>query len=380
MDWDIPLFATYSDEEDVEAVARVLRRGTFWACGSEIVELEKKIASYLGVEYALLCNSGTSALHMLLSANDVSGGEVIVPSFSFVATANAVLLAGATPVFAESEDETFGLTVKDVERKITDKTKAVMIMHCGGCPAKESLAIRALCQERGILFLEDAAQSFGATIEGEHVGALGDGAIFSFCQNKLITCGEGGVVLTNSKRAYERMKLLRSHGRVENTGEDFFSKTGESDYIELGYNFRLSTMSAALLASQFEKIDRIHAMRKAVAKKISEGLVEVPQIRKPVTPDGAVHIYQMYMILLETKELRDGLQKFLRDEKIMTKVYFHPIHLKTLYRNQFGCAQGDLPKTERLSDRVLALPMSAIMSDEHITLLTKKITHYFQNL
>jgi perosamine synthetase len=377
MDWNIPLFKTYSDEADVEAVARVIRRGTFWACGPEIVDLEKQLADYIGAKHALLCNSGTSALHMLLSANDVSGGEVIVPSFSFIATANAVLLAGATPVFAEIEDETFGLTARSVEQKMTNKTKAVIIMHCGGCPAKESFAIRELCKDRGILFLEDAAQSFGATIESEKVGNLGDGAIFSFCQNKLITCGEGGVVLTDSERTYERIKLLRSHGRIEE-GEDFFSKTGESDYIELGYNFRLSSISATLLASQFQRVSKIHRMRKDVAAKITEMLQSIPEIRLPVTPLDFTHIYQMFMILLDSKEHRDGLRNHLNNNKIMTKVYFHPIHLKTLYQNRFGCKKGDLPDTEKISNRILALPMSAIMSNEEIHLLTKTVQEFFQ--
>ena len=249
MNYKIPLFKTYSDEDDVNAVTKIIKRGTFWADGPEISEFESKVADYIGVKYALAFNSGTSALHVMFLAYNIKNSEVIVPAFTFVATANAVVLAGGKPVFAETETDTFGLDVEDVRKRITSKTKAIVTIHYGGFPARDTEKLRALADEYNILFLEDAAQSFGASINNKMIGSFGDSSIFSFCQNKILPTGEGGMILTNSVDIYEKAKLLRSHGRIENE-EDYFSTTKDNDYIEAGYNFRLPTMLAALGISQ----------------------------------------------------------------------------------------------------------------------------------
>ncbi|MEK6939899.1 MAG: DegT/DnrJ/EryC1/StrS family aminotransferase, partial [Nanoarchaeota archaeon] len=252
MKWKVPLFKTYNDEEDVALVSSVIRRGTYWATGPEIQEFENHLATFIGRKYAVSFNSGTSALHALLEAYNIKGKEVIVPSFTFIATANAVVLAGGIPVFAEAEDITFGLDAEDVARRITKNTVAVMPIHYGGCVARDIEKIRDLCVQKGLLLIEDAAQSFGAAMNGIKAGCFGDAAMFSFCQNKVITTGEGGAIVTDSENLYEKLKLLRSHGRVE-VAQDYFSHTGDNEYVEAGYNFRMPTISAALGISQFKK-------------------------------------------------------------------------------------------------------------------------------
>jgi len=375
MSWKIPLFKIYWDESDVEAVSKVIRRGTFWATGPEIVEFEEKLAAYVGCKYAVTFNSGTSALHALLLAHDVEGKEVIVPSFTFITTANAVVLAGGTPVFAETEGETYGLIADDVTERITKKTKAIMPIHFGGGPARDSKALSEIASDHDILLIEDAAESLGAKIGEENVGCFGDSAMFSLCQNKVITTGEGGFVVTDSEKVYEKMRLIRSHGRFEKN-QDYFSTIEEMDYIQVGYNYRMPTMSAALGLSQLKKIDENIEMRRSVASKINEALSKVPDVMIPSPPQDHFHVYQMYTIQLPNEEVRNGLQQYLTAQGIMSRVYFDPLHLKTLYRDTYGYKKGDLPLTEELSEKVLTLPMYPSMPDDEIRLLGEEITKY----
>src|SRR3989338_152626 len=178
MNWKIPLFRIYSDKKDIDAVSKVIKRGFSWAEGPEIESFERKTASYLGSRFALAFNSGTSALHSLLLAHDVKGKDVIVPSFTFISTANAILLAGGKPKFAESEPETFGLDAGDVEKKINDNTKAIIAMHYMGFPSKDIGKLRKIADERNVLLIEDAAEALGASINGKKMGTFGDSAIF----------------------------------------------------------------------------------------------------------------------------------------------------------------------------------------------------------
>ncbi len=232
--WKIPLYKVYWDKSDVKAVTKVIKRGTYWAVGPEIEEFERVVANYVGVKYGVSFNSGTSALHAVLLAYGIrQGDEVIVPSFTFIATANAPLFVGAKPVFADMEDSTFGLDPNDVERKITKKTKAIMPIHYGGLPCRIE-ELKKIADEYDLLLIEDAAESIGASINGRKVGSFGNAAMFSFCGNKVITTGEGGIILTNSGEIYERLKLIRSHGRLES--EPYFMTTKMLDYIMLGYN------------------------------------------------------------------------------------------------------------------------------------------------
>jgi len=373
----VPLFKTYSDESDIEAVAAIIRRGSYWALGPEIEQFENELAKFLKVKHALLFNSGTSALHLLLKSYGVAGGEVIVPSFTFIATANAVVLAGATPVFAESEPETFGLDSADVEKRINGKTRAIVCLHYGGFPSRDSTQLRRIADEHGIVLIEDAAESLGSHIDGKMVGTFGHAAMFSFCQNKVISTGEGGLIVTDDQGIFERCKLLRSHGRVE-LAEDYFASINDNDYIEAGYNLRMPTMLAALGLSQFRKIEKVIQMRREKAHKLTASLSNVKEITVPKELPGHFQVYQMYTIQLPDKKTRDGLQNHLARRGVMSKIYFNPVHLKTLYTKSYGCRKGDLPSTEALSDRVLNIPLYPGLSDEELQCMIDEITAFFR--
>jgi len=373
MNWKVPLFEMYWDEQDINAVADVIKRGSYWSTGPEIKKLEESIAEYIGKKYAVSFNSGTSALHNLLLVYGIKkDDEVIVPSFTFIATANTVALTGAKPIFVEIEDQSYGMDAQDVAKKITKKTKAIMPVHYGGAPCKDTEELRKIAVDNNLLFIEDAAESLGSKMNNEMVGSFGDAAMFSFCQNKVITAGEGGIIVTNDKKIFDSLRLLRSHGRLEDEKE-YFSTTYELDYIQVGYNTRMSSMSAALAISQFKKIDKIIKMRREKADYYNEQLSEINSIQLPKEFKDIQHIYQMYTIQLSDKKRRDGLKNHLEKAGVMTKVYFEPIHLKTFYKQEFGHKSGDLPITEEIADKVLSLPIYPTLGNKEIDYIYNSI-------
>ncbi len=374
----IPLFKTYSDAADVEAVTRVILRGTYWAVGPEVEEFERQIAAFIGTRHALTFNSGTSALHTLLLAHGVRGKQVIVPSFTFIATANAVLFAGATPVFAESEDQTLGLDAADVEARITADTRAIIPLHYGGFPSRDIIKLRELTDRHGLLLIDDAAESFGAAICGKKVGTFGHSAIFSFCHNKVISTGEGGVIVTDDRQVFEKAKLIRSHGRVE-LAEDYFSSIADSDYITPGYNFRMSSLSAALGISQLGKIQTLIDQRRQHAVYLTRHLKQFSAITVPQELPGHHSVYQMYTVQLSEETTRNRLQQHLANDGILSKVYFNPVHLKTIFRREHGYKEGDFPATEALSRHVLNLPLFVNITQAELDRIITSIATFFRH-
>jgi len=375
MMWKIPLFKIFFDDEDIKNVTEVLSRGSYWATGPEIRQFEEKISEYVGAEYAVAFNSGTSGLHALLMAYNIKrGDEIIVPSFTFIATANAPLFVGAKPVFSEIEDKTYGLDPEDVKERITSKTKAIMPIHYGGCPCfiRE---LKEIAQDHDILLIEDAAESLGSEINHKKIGTFGDASMFSFCQNKVISTGEGGAITTDSKAIYDRLKLLASHGRLEE--EDYFSSTESGDYVTLGYNFRMPSMIASLGLSQIKKIDKIIQMRRDKARYLDKYLSKIKGIYLPSFPQDRFNVYQMYTILINGNK-RNELMKYLSNQGIMTKVYFPPIHLSSFYRNTFGYTKGLLPLTEDISSQVLSLPIYPAITENEMEYIVEKIRNFFE--
>ena len=368
MPWKIPLFKTQTDESDTEAVNAVIERGTAWAGGPEIAEFEHKLAEYFDARYALVFNSGTSALHSLLLAIGIEGAEVIVPSFSFVSTVNSVVIAGGRPVFADIERSTMGLDPDSVERDITPNTRAVIVVHYAGAPAMFTEEIKELCDKRNIFVLEDAAESMGAELNHRKVGKFGIAAMFSFCQGKIISTGEGGCIVTDDRVLYEKMKLIRSHGRKE-AGKNYFDDTGDNDYIELGYNFRMPSMNAALGISQLNRINSLIEGRRTVARRYRHAFSTHPQIRCPMDHVGLRHVYQMFTLRFVNTELRDIVQMELARNGIMSKVYFNPIHLKSYYMDKYGCFESQLPVTEEMSSTVLTIPLYVGMTEEETNMV-----------
>jgi len=377
--WKIPFYKIYWDEEDVNRVAEVIRQGMFWAIGPNIEKFERMLAEYIGEKYAVAFNSGTSALHAILLAYGVNNGdEVIVPSFTFIGTANSVLFVKAKPIFADIEAETYGLDPEDVKEKITGKTRAIMPIHCGGlsCRVKE---LREIAEDHKLLLIEDAAESLGARVDGKPVGSFGEAAMFSFCGNKVITTGEGGMLVTDQRDVYERLKLIRSHGRLET--ENYFTSAKVMDYICLGYNWRMSNVTAALGISQLEKLDKLVEMRRRNAAYMSRRLSELSGVEPPNPPRGFFHVYQMYTVKVRGGEkARDGLKGYLAEKGVMAKVYFSPVHLTSFYRERFGFQGGELPMTEGISKHVLTLPMYASLTKDEMDYVVESVKGFMENL
>jgi len=363
----IPLFKIHTDQDDIDMVTGTIKRGSHWAIGPNIETFEKMLAEYIGTRYALTFNSGTSALHSLLLAYDIGrGDEVIVPSFTFIATANAPLFVGAKPVFADIERQTFGLDPEDVERKITPKTKAIIPINYAGCPCQIE-ELKAIADRHNVLLFEDAAEAFGAEVGGQKVGSFGDSSVLSFCANKIITTGEGGAVVTNSTDIYVKLKLIRSHGRADTM--DYFSNTEVSDYVQLGYNFRMSDITAALGIAQLRKVDWIIRRRRNNSYLLTDKLLNIKEVQPPM-PMPNPPVFQMYTILTNN---RDKLQSFLKDKGIMSKVYFSPVHQTTFYKKY----KVSLPVTEGISNQVLTLPMYPDLTEDEIGYITDCIKEFY---
>ena len=375
--WKIPLYKIYTDEEDLKIVASVIRRGNSWALGAEIGEFENAIKNYVGTAYCVAVNSGTSALHAaLLSYHLGSKDNVIVPSFSFISTANAVLFVNANPIFADIEKMTLGLDPKDVSAKINSNTKAIIPVDYAGMSC-QIFEIKKIAEANNLILIEDAAESIGATVNKKKVGSISDCAIFSFSGNKLLTTGEGGAIVTNSKDTYEQLKLFRSHGRLDKN--NYFENPSDSEYMQLGYNWRISSLTAALGISQITKLDKLIKMRQDNANYITKRLSKIKKIKIPTIPEGYTHVYQMYTIRLPDRKTRDGLHDFLIKKRIFSKVYFYPIHLTDFYIKKFGTGTNSLPTTEEISQQVLTLPLYPNMTSEEKEYLVSSISEYFES-
>ena len=374
MNWKIPLFRIYWDEEDVKSVRQSIEKGMYWAVGPQVENFERAISEYVGRKYSVVFNSGTSALHAVLFAHGVGAGdEVIVPSFTFIATANSPLFVGARPVFADIEEETYGLDPEDVKEKISRKTKAIIPVHYGGCPCRIQ-ELKEIAEDHDILLIEDAAEAFGASIKGRKVGSFGDSAMFSFCQNKVITTGEGGAIVTDSKEICEKLKLIRSHGRAENG--DYFTSSKHMDYVDLGYNLRMPNLMAALGISQLKKVDRIIKLRRKNAEYLTKKLTKIDEVIPPSPSLDYFHVYQMYTIRVKDGR-RDALSEYLAERGIMTKVFFHPVHLTSFYRKKLGY-RTKLPVTEEVSKQVLTLPMYPGLTRGEMDYIVDAVEGFFE--
>ncbi len=324
----IPLYKIHWDEEDVEAVSQVIRRGSWWTEGREIGEFEDGIAQKVNRSHAIALNSGTSALNASMEALGIGeGDEVIVPSFTFIATALAPLFVRAKPVFADIERERLGLDPEDVKEKITRKTAAIIPIHYGGLPChiKE---LSEIAEDNDIFLVEDSAEALGAQIDDKKAGSFGDISIMSFTGGKIITMGEGGMVMTNSEKLRDKLESIREK-----------------------YSWRMPTIIAALGLSQLRKMPFVIRKRRNNARVYTKAFEGIEGITPLKEPDGCFNVYFLYTIKID--EGRDELQKYLTEQGISTKVYFRPLHKDPL----------SLPVTEELSRQVLTLPVYPSMTD-----------------
>jgi len=333
----IPLYKIYWDEDDVDAVVNVLRRGMYWTGGTENDQLEDNIARYVGRKHGVTFNSGTSALTALLFAYGLNpDDEVIVPSFTYAATIDAVGFVGAKPVFADIEDETYGIDLDDAAKRITDRTKAIIAVHIYGLPC-HIIELQELANKHSLILIEDAAEAIGAYVLGKKAGSFGDAAIFSFSGNKIITTGEGGMAVTDSFEIYDKLKQIRQMR-----------------------SWRMSTIQAALGLSQLKKLDSIIKTREKKARYLSNQLQKIDGLQVPFIPEGYSHTYQFYTIRF--KKDRDGIKKYLEDRGITTKIYFPSMQY--------------LPVTEIVSKEVLTIPIYPSLTVEEMDYIIESIRDF----
>lgn len=342
------------DDEARQAVLDVLASGQL-AQGPRVAAFEAAFAEYVGVRHAIAVNSGTAALHLALLARGVGpGDEVIVPAFSFAATANTVLHAGARPVFVDVRDDDFGIDVARIEAAITSQTKAIVPVHLYGqiCGID---AVAEICAAHGLAMIEDAAQAVGASSGDERAGSWDTGA-FSFYATKNLQTGEGGMVTTNDDAVAGRVRLLRSQGE-------------RTRYVteEAGYNYRMTEIAAALGDAQLPKLDARNDIRRANAARLTKLLSSCERIIKPRELHGRRHVWHQYTLRVPAgRDARDQLQAGLRERGIETAVFYPtPIHKQPLYQ-RLDYSEVSLPIAERLADEVLSLPVHPSLSTEDI--------------
>ncbi len=348
-------------EEMKEKVIEILDGGRFIK-GPNIEAFEKEFSHYCGAGYGISANSGTSAIFMALKALGIGhGDEVIVPSHTFVASATPVLMAGAKPVFVDINDD-YLMDVTDVERKITSRTKAVICVHLYGqmCDMAELLELK---EKSGFALIEDSCQAHGAEYDGRRAGSFGDAGCFSFFPSKNMTvAGDGGMAVTSDKTLYRAMAMLRDHGR------DYGMKEGKYKSTVLGYNFRMSEISAAIGLCQLKSIDEWSERRREIAKQYDELLTG--ELLKPLTAKNKKHVYHLYVI--RTKR-RDELKDFLHENNIETGIHYPvPVHRQPIFED---CK---LPKTDSACREILSLPMYPLLSDEQVTQISEKINGFFE--
>ena len=337
------------DEKTIKRVGEILRSGQL-AQGPEVTLLEKKFLNLSGTDHAIAVNSGTAALHVAMDALGVGpGDEVIVPAFTFVATANAVLMAGAEPVFADIDAETFNLDVESVEKMITPKTKAVIVVNLYGMPADWDL-YRELAQAYKLQLVEDAAQSVESTYKGEKSGSLGHIGCFSFYATKNLMSGEGGMVTTNTSYLADRARSFRHHGQDINR---------RYTYKGLGYNYRMMDVQAAILLGQMGEMKKKNERRRKLAFLYSKMLSTVDGIDTPTIISNVEHVFHQYTIRVKRSFplSRNQLQKYLAEKGIQSGVYYPKPLYKAEHLSKFRRDGRELLHTERAAREVLSLPI-----------------------
>ncbi|MBA4372532.1 MAG: hypothetical protein C0402_06675 [Thermodesulfovibrio sp.] len=361
---NIPIAKPFLGPEEEEAAVRAIRSG--WVSQGPLVkEFEERFAEYVGAKYAIATTSCTTALHSALVVSGIGpGDEVVVPSLSFIATANAVVHAGAVPVFADIDPETCNVTAETIQKAITRKTRAVMPVHQMGLPVDLD-PIADLCRERGLKLIEDAACAIGSEYKGKRIGGHGNIACFSFHPRKIITTGEGGMITTDDSEQAARLRRFRHHGMsVSDIERHTADRIIIETYPEIGYNYRMTDIQAAIGIIQLGKMPVILLRRRELARAYDKGLADHPCLRVPRVPEYAFHNYQSYWleILCSSSISRDELMQALLDRGIATRRGIMAIHLEKCYE----AIRVSLPDTERLTRSAVLLPIFPDMKLEQV--------------
>lgn len=362
----IPVCEPTIGKEEVEKVKECVKSTWISSKGKFIDEFEERFSKYCGCRYGVTTTNGTTALHLaLLSLGIGKGDEVILPTLTMIASAYAVTYTGAKPVFIDSESETWNMNVEKIEEKITNKTKAIMPVHLYGHPVDMDPLLE-IAEDHNLFVIEDAAEAHGAEYKGKKVGGLGDIGCFSFYANKIITTGEGGMIVTNDEDLAKKARTLKDLAHSEE--KRFFHK-------ELGFNFRMTNIQAALGVAQLEKIDKLVEMRRNNAKLYNKLLRNVGGIKTPPEKKWAKNVYWMYAILVDENKFgmnRDELRKKLEENDIGTRDFFVPMHKQPVYKNIIS-EKERFPVAEKLSGQGMYLPSSSHLKKSEIEYIIEKM-------
>lgn len=371
------------EQDDIDAVAQVLR-SDFLTCGPKIAEAEEKLCEITGAKYAVLVANGTAALHLAaLAAGFSEGDEVIVSSITFAASSNCILYCGARPVFADINPETYNIDPESVKKLITPRTKGIVAVDFTG-QAVEHDAIRQLCRENGLVFIEDAAHAIGTKYRGQPVGSIADMTCFSFHPVKTVTSGEGGAITTNDEKLDRRLLRLRAHG-ITRVSSEMVHPTDAMWYneqVELGFNYRMTDIQAALLLSQLGKLDKFSTRRKEIVERYDEAFSQMPELYVQREIPESDTIRHLYVIRLNQERLTCDRRQFfdaLHGENVCPQVHYLPVYWHSYYE-KLGYQKGLCPNAEAYYQWSMSIPLHYSMTDrdveDTIRAVQKVVEHY----
>ncbi len=362
----VPLSSPDITDKERKAVLAVLKTPVL-SLGPKLVEFEREFAKYIGTKYAVAVSSGTSALHLCVRALEIADGdEVITTPFSFISSSNCLLFERAKPVFVDIRKDTLNLDEDQIEKKITKRTKAILPVHIFGYPAEMAI-IEKIARKHRLQVIEDACEAIGARIGRVKVGKFSDCATFAFYPNKQMTCGEGGMLVTDNDKIALLAKSMRSQGR---------DRAEWLEYDRLGYNYRLDELSCALGTAQLKRLPAMLKKRAAVAEMYNKALGAVEGVETPSQKSqGVERSWFVYVIRLQEdySAHRDEIIGFLRERGVGAGAYFPPIHLQPFYISEFGYKKGDFPRTEKVAASTIALPFFNNLTSEQVSYVTKTL-------
>lgn len=376
----------FIDDDDIRAVTNVMK-SDYLTCGPEIIKMEENLCNISDAKYAVAISNGTAALHAACFAAGVGAGdEVITTPITFAASANCALYCGAKPVFADINPETYNISPEDIKRKITKKTKAVIAVDFTG-QVVELEQIRKICDKYNLVLIEDGAHSIGTTYNGKPVGSIADMTTFSFHPVKIITGGEGGAVVTNNIKFYRKLMLFRSHGITRE--EDLMNKKIEGEWyyqqIDLGYNYRMTDIQAALINSQFKKLYKFKERRKEIVAQYNKAFSKLSGIilqKEIPQSDTARHLYIIQLDFDKIKATRKQIFDALKAENVCCNVHYIPVYYFPYYQ-KMGYNIGLCPNAEKLYNGIISIPLYYSMSNEDVNSVieaVEKVISYYVKL
>ncbi|MAS81080.1 MAG: DegT/DnrJ/EryC1/StrS aminotransferase [Legionellales bacterium] len=369
--WNIQLFKTNFDEKEVEAVTEVVTSG-WLSMGEKVSKFESNFENLLGKNaYCSAVANGTAALHMSLLALDIRpGDEVIIPSLTFVADINVVTMIGAIPVLADCGSlNDWNISVTSIEKKITEKTKAILVVHYAGYPCKDIVAISNLCKDQSISLIEDVAHAPGALVDGKSCGTYGDIGCFSFFSNKNLSIGEGGMVSTHSKQLHQKLRYLRSHGMTTLTLDRHEGRAITYDIVQPGLNYRMDEMRAAIGTVQLEKLSESNIKRGKLTDRYRLNLAgSAILIPFEEQPENVTSVYHILPVLLPIETDRIQVINTLKEKGIQSSIHYPPFWDFKAYKDRFS--SDDAPITADICERQLTLPLFPTMTEDEVDQVT----------